>query len=113
MEVDRYVWWIERDIGKEKRLFESLGFNVEKSKLPEPRFKASYAPRIDVTADNAKAYLSPWHALLQKGEKMTERDILLQKTIFERYDHDTPMHMPIYPIMFALFAACFILYALR
>ena len=87
-EVKRYSW-IGKDMVEEEKLFESHGFKVKKPTTPEPEIKIGYSQRIDVLADNLKAYLDPAQASLAIPENITDNDKKLQNLVFERYKHGT------------------------
>jgi hypothetical protein len=105
MESVRYSW-SGKNVGALGSAIRSQGFSIKEQTLPRPEIQIAFKERVEVIADNCKAFLDPNVARLTCQGEPTEKDQMLKAIIEKEYPHKNSFETAIiYPAILALAVA--------
>jgi hypothetical protein len=105
MESVRYSW-SGKIVGELGSTIRSQGFSIKEQTLPRPEIRIAFKERVEVIADNCKAFLDPNVARLTCQGEPTEKDQMLKAIIEKEYPHKNSFETAIiYPAILALAVA--------
>jgi len=105
MERVRYSW-SGKNVSQLGSTLRSEGFSIKEQTMPRPEIRIAFKERIEVTADNCKAFLDPNVARVICQGEPSEKDQKLEAIMEKEYPHKNSFETAIiYPAILALAVA--------
>ena len=105
MESVRYSW-SGKNVSELGPTLKSQGFSIKEQTLPRPEIRIAFKERMEVFADNCKAFLDPNVARVICQGEPSEKDQKLKAIIEREYPHKNSFETAIiYPVILAMAVA--------